>query len=394
MSRTKANQCVKERGVGWPPVTSTPSIPVPTTHAFRTEYVETPRLDILLKASPSHVLGIVRHDRSPREAHRFAACPVVSLDLPQLNGPPLAEIWTSTQPVTYYQAKDIHCAMNDEVLFGALHVEEHADTQLDTVTYNAYRRLLVQARALGYPHLLRMWNYFPYIHRESDGLERYQRFCAGRYQALAEGLSGFPRTLPAGTAVGTLSGPLNIHFLAARLPGTHVENPRQVRAYEYPPVYGPRSPSFARATLRPSVSGANLLIAGTASVVGHISAHIGEPHKQTLEILHNLNALITQTERLHEITRGQWSRQALFKMYVRHPEHVSVIRNVLQSRLPSHAQVLYLQGEMCRRELLLEIEGVLSQESPTDVNQTVSQPPGRLHEPMVSQHEPDRFKRS
>jgi len=391
MSRAKSNQCVEGRGVEWPPVTSTSSVPAPTAHAFRTEYVESPRLDILLKASPSHVLGIVRHDLKPRGS---ADCPVVCLDLPQFNGPPLAEIWTSTQPVTYYQAEDIHCALNDEVLFGALHVEEHAGTQLDTVTYNAYRRLLVQARALGYPHLLRMWNYFPHINRESDGLERYRRFCAGRYQALAEGLSGFPRTLPAGTAIGTLSGPLNIHFLAARLPGTHVENPRQVRAYEYPSVYGPRSPSFARATFRSSVSGANLLIAGTASVIGHISAHIGEPHNQTLEILHNLNALITQTEWRHEITRGQWSRQALFKVYVRHPEHVSVIRNVLQSRLPSHAQVLYLQGEMCRRELLLEIEGVLGQESCIDVNRTVSQHPGRLHEPMVPQHESDRFKRA
>ena len=394
MSRTKSNQCLEERGVEWPPVTSTPSIPVPTAHAFHTEYVETTRLDMLLKASPSHVLGIVRHDQNGQEPRGSTDCPVVRLDLPQLYGPPLAEIWTSTRPVTYDQAEDVHCAMNDEVLFGTLHGEECPGTQLDTVTYNAYRRLLVQSRAMGYPHLLRIWNYFPHINRTSDGLERYQRFCAGRYQALAEGLSGFPRTLPAGTAIGTLSGPLIIHFLAARLPGTHIENPRQVRAYEYPPVYGPRSPSFARATLRLSGSGANLLIAGTASVVGHISAHIGEPHKQTREILHNLNALLTQTERLHGIARGQWSGQALFKIYVRHPEHVWAIRNILQSRLPSQAQVLYLQGEMCRRELLLEVEGVLGQESSIDVNRTVPPPPGCLHEPMVSQHEPNRFKRA
>ena len=50
---------------------------------------------------------------------------------------------------------------------------------------------------------------------------------------------------------------------------------------------------------RPSLSGANLLIAGTASVVGHISAHIGKPQKQTLEILHNLTTLIAHTEQLH-----------------------------------------------------------------------------------------------
>ena len=391
MSRTKSNQCVVERDVGLPPVTSAPRIPQSNVHAFRAEYVKTAWLETLLKASPSNVLGIVRYGRSPWDSSGFAACPVVCLDLPQFIGPPLAEVWTSTLPVTYHQAEGVHCAMNDEVLFGALQVEERPGTRLDILTYTAYRRLLIQALALGYPHLLRMWNYFPHINRESDGLERYQRFCAGRYQALAEGLAGFPRTLPAGTAVGTLSGPLAIHFLAARLPGMHIENPRQVRAYEYPPVYGPRSPSFARATLRPSVSGANLLIAGTASVVGHVSEHIGEPHQQTLETIHNLNALIAHTEQHHGIIRGQWYDQTLFKIYIRHPEHFATIRDILKDQLPSHTQVLYLQGEMCRRELLLEIEGVLGQEKTFDVSHTVSASSIRFQQPAATQYESNNF---
>lgn len=386
MNRTKSNQCVVERGVGSAAVTPTQRIPVSNAHALRTGYVENARLDSLLRASPSNFLGIVRHDRSPGEPSGLAACPVVCLDLPQFSGPPLAEVWTSPLPVTYHQAGGIHCAMNDEVLFGALQMEERPGTLLDTLTYNAYRRLLVQARALGYPHLLRVWNYFPHINRESDGLERYQRFCAGRHQALAECLSDFPRSLPAGTAVGTISGPLKIHFLASRQPGTHVENPRQVSAYEYPRVYGPRSPSFARATLHPSIFGSHLLIAGTASVVGHVSEHIGEPHKQTLEIVHNLNALITHTEQLHGIARGQWCGQALFKVYIRQPEHFATIRDILKEQLPSHTQVLYLQGDMCRSELLLEVEGILGQEKTIDVSQTVSPTRLRLQQPATSQH--------
>ena len=373
MSRTKSNQCMVERGIGSPAVTSAQRIPWSNTHALRMGYVEAARLESLLKASPFNFLGIVCHDQNPKSPS-LGACPVVCLDLPQLNGPPLAEVWTSILPVTYHQAEGIHCAMNDEVLFGAVQLEERPGTPLDILTYHAYRRLLVQARALGYPHLLRVWNYFSDINLQSGGLERYQRFCAGRHQALAEGLWDFPGTLPAGTAVGTMSGPLSIHFLAARQPGAHIENPRQISAYEYPPVYGPRSPSFARATLRPSISGSHLLIAGTASVVGHVSAHIGEPHKQTLEILHNLNALITQTEQRHGITRGQWYGQALFKVYIRHPEHCATVRDILKERLPSHAQVLYLQGELCRSELLLEIEGILSQEKTIDVSQSVSEP--------------------
>jgi chorismate lyase/3-hydroxybenzoate synthase len=393
VSQAKSNRWVVEPAA-WPPVRSAQLNPISNIHALRIAYIETPRLEALLKVSPSTVLGIVCHDRSPGQPHGLGAYPVVCLDIPQFNGPPLAEVWTSTLPVTYHQAEGIHCAMNDEVLFGALQVEEIPGALLDSVTYTAYQRLLVQARALGYPHLLRVWNYFPHINRESDGLERYQRFCAGRYQALAEGLSDFPRTLPAGTAVGTMSGPLKIHFLAARQPGTHVENPRQVSAYEYPRVYGPRSPSFARATLRLSISGSHLLIAGTASVVGHVSEHIGEPHKQTLEIIHNLNALITHTEQFHGITRGQWYGQALFKIYIRHPEHFATVRDILKEQLPSHTQVLYLQGEMCRSELLLEVEGILGQEKTIDVSQTVSPARVRFRQPMVFQHEPDSFKRA
>ena len=385
MSQAKSSRWSVDPGA-WSPMRSAQRNPISNSHALHMAYVETARLEALLKASPSNVLGIVRHDRSPGEPNGVDSYPAVCLDLPQFNGPPLAEVWTSTLPVTYRQAEGIHCAMNDEVLFGALQLEERPGTLLDILTYTAYRRLLVQARALGYPHLLRLWNYFPQINRESDGLERYQRFCAGRHQALAENLSDFPRSLPAGTAVGTMSGPIKIHFLAARHPGTHVENPRQVRAYEYPRIYGPRSPSFARATLQPSISGPHLLIAGTASVVGHVSEHIGDPHKQTLEIIHNLNALITQTEELHGVTRGQWCGQALFKIYIRHPEHFATIRDILKEQLPSHSQVLYLQGEMCRSELLLEIEGILGQEKTIDLSQAVSPTLVRFRQPTASQH--------
>jgi len=391
VSQAKSKRWVVDPGT-WPEVRSVQREQISNIHASRIAYVETAGLEALLKASPSQVLGVVRHDRGPEEPNSLGACPVVYLDLPQFNGPSLAEVWMSNLPVIYHQAEGIHCALNDEVLFGVVQLEERPGTLLDSVTYKAYRRLLVQARALGYPHLLRVWNYFPQINRESGGLERYQRFCAGRHQALAENLSGFPRTLPAGTAVGTMSGPLTIHFLAAKRPGTHVENPRQVRAYEYPPIYGPSSPSFARATLQPSISGVQLLISGTASVVGHVSAHIGDPGKQTLEILHNLNALIAQTEQLHGVSRGQWGGQALFKIYIRHPEHFATICDILREQLPLHTQVLYLQGEMCRPELLLEIEGILSQEKSINVNHTMLSSRVRM-QPALSQHaKPDNFR--
>jgi len=336
----------------------------PTLHSLCMGYVKTEILESLLTTSSLNFLGIVRHDRSSGDLTALGDCPIVRPDLPQFGEPPLNEVWTSRLPVTYHQAEGIHYATTDEVLFGSLQMEECPNMELDILTYNAYRRLLLRIRALGYPHLLRVWNYFPQINRESNGLERYRHFCVGRHQALAEDCADFPRTLPAGTAIGTMSGPLSIHFLTARQPGIHIENPRQVSAYHYPPVYGPRSPSFARATLRQSASGSQLFISGTASVVGHVSAHIGNPYTQALETLHNVNTLIAHTEQLHGVRRGQWTGKSVFKVYIRDPEHFERIRDILKERLPSRVQILYLQGEMCRRELLVEIEAILELEMP------------------------------
>ena len=82
MNLIKSNQCVVERGIGTPTVTSAQRIPVSNAQALHTGYVETARLDTLLRGSPPSFLGIVRHDRSPGESSGLAACPVVCLDLP------------------------------------------------------------------------------------------------------------------------------------------------------------------------------------------------------------------------------------------------------------------------------------------------------------------------
>lgn len=357
VNRTKSQRQLVSRGLC--SITAQRIAP-PNPYALRTAYVETARLANFRTASHTDFLGVVMYTQNSGQPPDLGGCPVIALDLPQLNEPPIAEVWTSTLPVAYHQVDGIHFAMNDEVLFGSLQLDEHPDQPLDIVTYTGYRRLLLRIRSLGYPHLLRMWNYFPRINLESDGLERYQRFCVGRHQALAEGLLGFPQALPAGTAIGTASGPLTIYFLAARKSAMHVENPLQMKAYEYPRTYGPRSPSFARATLRPSLSGPHLFIAGTASVIGHATRHIGEPQHQTRQILHNLNVLITHTEQLHGLTRGQMDLQAFLKVYIRHPKQLSAIAHILRQELSARTQVLYLQGDICRSELLVEVEGILS----------------------------------
>src|SRR5262249_39412244 len=174
-------------------------------------------------------------------------------------------------------------AMSGDLLMGSIGFNEQPGISLEATACAAYRQLLHQLREIGYPHLWRVWNYFSHINEDSQGLERYRQFCIGRHHAVAGFLPGFPESLPAGTAVGTRSGPLQIYVLAGMNPATHIGNPRQLNAYEYPDMYGPRSPSFARATYYRSETCAQLYIAGTASVVGHASRHVGLPREQTRE---------------------------------------------------------------------------------------------------------------
>lgn len=319
-------------------------------------YVEATKLTAWIATSGAHPLAIISFGQT---IPRTNSCPTIQLDLSQLEGHPLLEIWTSDQPVTTLQKNECSLAMSGDVLAGTISLDEKAGTTLDATTELAYRQLLHHTRELGFPYLWRVWNFFPGINEEEAGLERYRRFCVGRHQALEASFQNFPSALPAGTAVGTRSGPLQLYFLAGAHPAAHLGNPRQMNAYEYPKDYGPRSPSFARATLCRSESGPQLFIAGTASVVGHTSRHVGYPKEQTQEMVHNLRTLIEHADRMEPKGIGT-SHRAIYKVYVRNPDQLLSIRQALRDPLLNSSPILLLQGDLCRRELLVEIEGLVT----------------------------------
>ncbi|MGQ0693985.1 MAG: chorismate transformation enzyme, FkbO/Hyg5 family [Nitrospiraceae bacterium] len=290
---------------------------------------------------------------------RTFCCPVVVLDLPQLDGPPLIEVWTCDQPTQTQEEAGCSIVMNGDFLIGSISLVEPPGVSLDVTAYAGYRKVFHKLRDIGYPYLWRAWNYFPRINDDQDSLERYRRFCVGRHQALIETLSDFPSSLPAGTAVGTRSGPFQIVFLAGRQPATHLGNPRQLNAYEYPQDYGPCSPSFARATFIRSEGECLLFLAGTASVVGHRSRHIGLPIEQTRETIQNVRAVLTHAEHVAGIDLTEAQHQAIYKVYVRDSDSLSEIRRVLKKSPLCDDQILFLHGDLCRKELLVEIEGLI-----------------------------------
>lgn len=309
-----------------------------------------------------HLLALIRFRESVAAKTDPRRCVI---PLPELGGTTSAEVWISPSPVQVGRVSGVSYASNGEVLFLQLRSDEYAPDALQPLTAIAYRRLFAVARAQGYPHFLRIWNYLPDINQECGGLERYRTFCAGRRQVLDATLAGVETRLPAASALGFPrafptdgehmgEGGLRLYALAGREAGEQIENPRQISAFHYPPEYSPRSPSFSRAVLSRSVDGeCRLYISGTASVVGHASRH-SDLIAQLDETLVNLAALLAEAGR-----RAATPLQpALLRVYLRPDYDPAPLRERINQAFGRAAPMVFLQADICRQELLIEIEGL------------------------------------
>jgi chorismate lyase/3-hydroxybenzoate synthase len=276
------------------------------------------------------------------------------VSLQPLRAPAPYEVWRSANPVATWRDGEIAGADSDELSFGWIEVDE-GDVGISAAAERAYRAIARHLAHRAKPHLLRMWNYLDAITDGDGDAERYRQFCVGRIA----GLDGYRHTFPAGTAIGRCDGVrrLQVYWIAARDPGQPLENPRQVPAWEYPRQYGPRPPSFARAMLGTQALDLALMLSGTASVVGHASAHPDDVPAQLAESFRNFDALLARARQLSPSLPERFGVDSLLKVYVRRAEDMAQVEALLADALDPAVPRLVLHAEVCRRELLVEIDG-------------------------------------
>jgi chorismate lyase / 3-hydroxybenzoate synthase len=311
------------------------------------------------------VLGVARFNGSPAstESAGPAEIPVAQVSTPVLTATTdVYEVWRGGEPAESGQHDRVRFRRTGDTLFGCIAITETERRprgqrpSLHQATAQAYRQICATLDAQAYPYLLRVWNYVPDINRDTHGIERYWQFNSARQDALRASGRPLSGNVPAASALGAASNsPLVVYFLAGRTAPTFVENPRQVSAYHYPRQYGPHSPVFSRATLLRQPRGLTLFISGTASIVGHRSLHVGDSAAQTRETLTNITALLDEANR---VSRGaQFCLDGLAcKVYVRRPADLPLIQTELKSALGEGARVIYLRADICRQDLLVEIE--------------------------------------
>jgi len=230
--------------------------------------------------------------------------------------------------------------------------------ELEQATTQAYDALACRLRQDPPWHAVRIWNFVPGILLPAgEGLDRYMRFNAGRYRAFCRWFRGaehFDRLLPVASAVGDTGDDLVIHALCCRSKGATIENPRQHAPHYYSRRFGPLPPCFARARLLDGDREKLLLVGGTASVRGEDTVHVGDLTAQLAETFDNLAVI---THRAYRVDQPLDSYRALRAYYVRDHD-LPRIKAAVLDRFPRLRCVQFVQANLCRADLLIEIEGL------------------------------------
>lgn len=227
---------------------------------------------------------------------------------------------------------------------------------------------LLEQEGMNYSHVVRIWNYIENITgiftEESGTYQNYQVF--NDVRTCWYNRYDFKNGYPSSTGIGMYKGGIVMEFIAVSsalnqiLP---VKNMFQTDACLYPdkvlagsPCKGLTkisTPKFERGMLIEEQNSRTLFISGTASIVNEKTIGPRNIRKQVETTLDHIHFLFGNCQR--NIPDNQQENDLYFRVYVRHPEYLPIVRSLCEVGLSSgHGQ--YLIADICRTDLLVEIE--------------------------------------
>lgn len=218
---------------------------------------------------------------------------------------------------------------------------------------------LLESVGARFDQVVRTWFYMGNIVADEGGNQRYKELNRARTVFFDQhGLT----TFPASTGIGMAGDDVILSALAVmggNVQCVPLENPRQVAAYDYAAHYSPQSPKFSRAMTVAHGGRATTYISGTASITASETQHLGDAERQTEETLDNIAALIGEENLAGHSLPGLGTNMdglTVARAYVKHVEDYPAVRGVCENRLG--CPVIYTMGDVCRDDLLVEIEAV------------------------------------
>jgi hypothetical protein len=166
---------------------------------------------------------------------------------------------------------------------------------------------------------------------------------------------------PAATGIGMEAGMVTLDFFAVKkneaVRITRITNPKQINAYSYgqtvlvgSPIQAnelKKAPLFERAKYIGTNEEALVFISGTASILGELTIGINDVNLQNRTTIANVTELTAQEN---------CPSYSYLRVYVKRPEDTGTVREICTQRY-GNIPILYVQADVCRDDLLVEIEG-------------------------------------
>lgn len=250
------------------------------------------------------------------------------------------------------------------VLIGNSHVAVYPGCKENTETaFKSFKSLLKQS-GLSFHSVIRQWNYIENIVGFDGDKQRYQEFNNVRAAFYAEHFNrnGFP----AATGIGMNQGGVIIEFVAVEAPeavSLPLDNPEQIAAHDYSEkvlvgnkAEGKSTPKFERARFLDIFGRKQVFISGTASIRGEKTIGVNDPVKQTEITIQNMQRLYSP-DVLSAVTGN--SLRPVYghaRVYVKNKKDFPGIKKIFKSYY-GNLPVVYIIADICRDDLLVEIEG-------------------------------------
>ncbi len=205
--------------------------------------------------------------------------------------------------------------------------------------------------------IVRQWNYVEQITALENGNQHYQLLNNARsnFYDQCSWENGFPAATGIGSDLGGILVDIDIVVPASEelCVVTPIDNKLQVAAHAYSEdvlIDANRikaTPKFERAK-KVEGEGVNsyTYISGTAAIRGEESLTGCPGDAQTLNTLENIAELVDDTKNI-----------TLFRIYVKEREDFAEIKRVVSEHYPN-IDTIYTIADVCREELLVEIEGI------------------------------------
>ena len=245
-------------------------------------------------------------------------------------------------------------------------------------SFDAFSKMRAEVEANGFlfPQVFRTWLYQGHIVLEEGDTQRYKELNRARsdfFYGTRFIEQYLPKNVPLGAIYPASTGigaddvdiAMSCHTIQTDRKDVFVvplENPNQTPAFDYAEFYSPKSPKFSRACAVNFNDRCSVYVSGTASIVDQKTVFINDTVGQTNQTLDNIAALISGSNlKKHGIDgfESDLSDLSVARVYVKKPEYLDSVRSVCERRL-ADVPVVYTYADVCRDDLLVEIEGVVS----------------------------------